>query len=143
MNKNIYGWITPSKNIIYTGFQNHFEIINNEEFQIHFPSIKSAEDWKKYESRMQEDDYDDFVSQLDPDEHPGFHNLYQRTMVDELKNNWFYRFGTYVDSRDRVVLEIEGASSSDGSIWKDFVKKNFVVDRIRLGYCRGYKYIDM
>ena len=126
----IYGWITPSHNIIYCGFQDHLSLIQNEEFQVYFPEIKTADDWTAKEYDMYVEDSHEFERNLEPGEHPGWHNFYERKMSDLLRNEGFYRFGTYTTSAGNRNIEIEGNLSSNRSFWRDFIKKNFVVDQI-------------
>lgn len=144
MSKLIYGWITPSKKIIETGLYHHFEILENDEFKAAFPEIKSIKNWEDYESELYSEDSAEFESDIEPGEHPGWHNFYARDMKYMLKLRDFYRFGTYLDSSNRIVIEIEGISTLAGAAWRDFVKKNFVVDRLCVrGSYTNTKYFDI
>lgn len=139
----IYGWIFPSGKILYCSFEDHLTLIDEPEFQEYFPEIKTIKDWHRLEEEMYLEDSALFEAQLDPEEHPAWHRFYARRMRDLLEDQGFYRFGTYKDSKDRLVIEIEGASTSEGAKWRDFVKKNFVVDRLAITGRWPTRYYDI
>lgn len=140
-----YGWIFFNEDrIIETAFQGHIqELIKDSRFQS-LTNIRSEKDWTDKEQSLYDEDEEEFESMIEPGEHPAWHAFHPRTIVDWLASFNIYRFGTYTDSRDRLVLEIEGRLDLKPSQIKDFVNRHFVVDRI--AYTQSYwgrKYINL
>lgn len=111
----LYGWITSSGDVLSTReLYKHMDLLtSNAEFVQTFPEFATPEKIQEYQDDIRHEAQQSWSSQLGPDEHPAWHAFNDDCGKDSFYSlvygAGFIRFGTYINSRQELVVELESS----------------------------------